>query len=240
MNVARVSISSTVTLEAADDDLVAEAERLGQQDQDAGQEVLQDVAEREADGDAADAEDLDQLRRLERGDGDHQRDQHAGQHQPAFGQAPEHAADVAVLAPPVGHVADHAARQPGRDVEDRVDQQRDDDVGQLVKEARNQVLERADGRREVEGHRLALATAHRSSMAVTRGREDRGCVASAIRQHRPPVPRAAATRKARGSSAARRSGPWITSLDTSSLSGEGDARGGSTHLGLALDALHAS
>src|SRR5262245_31592732 len=47
-------------------DLVPDAERLSQEQEDAGKEVLEYVAEREPDRDAADAEDLDEITRVKR------------------------------------------------------------------------------------------------------------------------------------------------------------------------------
>ena len=71
-------------------DLVADDEGAGQQDQDAGEQVLQHVAEGKADGHAADAQQVEQVGSRDRGEGHRGGDQEHHQDRDAAGDAAEH------------------------------------------------------------------------------------------------------------------------------------------------------
>ena len=89
-----------LALEVAHLDLVADAERLVPKQQDAGEEVLQDVAKGEADGDGGDAEKLHELRRLEGRQRDDQRDEQTEKDDAALREPAEHEADILVALAP--------------------------------------------------------------------------------------------------------------------------------------------
>jgi len=155
-------------LDAGHTDEIADAKRFLQKQQDSGQKILQDVLEGEADGDAADTKDLDQVGRLKRrsdyGKG-YQEAQYddAGVHQTAQEQS-----DSLMLA----SLNRHAARQCLAKRRDDQEQHKDNASDNEVRYERDALIDDSDaggpGVREIDGHATLLRLTDTMRAAVTR------------------------------------------------------------------------
>jgi hypothetical protein len=94
-------------------DLVADTKWFGQQDQDASQEVLEDVLECKANGNAGDAECADEVGRRERRKRDRNGQQRPEQNDARLGDAAEHEDQVLVVPPGAGALHQLAADAGG-------------------------------------------------------------------------------------------------------------------------------
>ena len=84
-------------LEVLDDDLVAAPVGPVDQQQDAGEQVLQDVLEGEADRDRADAQRAEHVDRLHGGKDDRGRDEQREEQHDAIGDRAQHVAEIGFI-----------------------------------------------------------------------------------------------------------------------------------------------
>jgi type II secretory pathway component PulJ len=132
-----------VVLEA---DLVAHAERAGDEDEDAREEVLEDVPEGEADRHAPDAERADEVRRREAREGHRRRDQHPHEEDARLREPPDRQLErLVVLAAPLRVAADASPHEARDQPEDGDDDDREQDARQRGDEAVEHPLHRLPG-----------------------------------------------------------------------------------------------
>jgi len=92
------SVTLLRVLELPDNDLIADAERLRQEQENAGQKILQDVVEGEANGDAADAKPLHEIARPAPWDDDGQGHEETDEGEDPLYQAAKHHTKIMVSA----------------------------------------------------------------------------------------------------------------------------------------------
>ncbi|RYZ31989.1 MAG: mechanosensitive ion channel family protein, partial [Propionibacteriaceae bacterium] len=111
-------------------DLVTDPERSGQQDEDAGEQVLQDVLEREPDGDAADPERTEHRGRGHGGEHHGQPDQQPQSQDRPAGEPTQDDLHTRRLPGPGHDRTDQAGQEPG----DQPEQQQDHDADRQVRQ----------------------------------------------------------------------------------------------------------
>jgi hypothetical protein len=152
----------------AGDNLIADAERLGDEDQDACQKILEDVPERKPDGDAADAKDLHDVARPEGRQGDGERDEQAEKDDEALSESADgHSRISMCMEPGLGQPRDDSLDDCRHQEEATEHDQRHNDAGDCRHNTVDDRLCSRERRAEVQIHgrslRMQRATRPRGS-----------------------------------------------------------------------------